>query len=246
MNKRQRQKLAIYRRKNPLGHIYITTNKINGLIYIGQCHYTPKEKSKYLGSGLELKHDIRKYGKENFKKEILEENIKSFKKLEEREIYWTKKFNPDLDPKIGYNRRMGNCSKISKRTLHKMSKSQKKWKRPPFPQHIRERFSREFKGKNGSFYGKKHTKESKSKISKAKIGKKRKPFTKETLKKLSDTKIGAKNPNAKVVKCYVNNRLVKIYPSVSTITRKFGYKKGKILYNIQHKRKIDKYLFEYQ
>lgn len=50
--------------------IYQTTNLINGKIYIGQ-HSTKKINDGYLGSGYRLKQAIKKYGRKNFKREIL-------------------------------------------------------------------------------------------------------------------------------------------------------------------------------
>ena len=52
-------------------YIYKTTNLINGKIYIGKRSHENPEKDKYLGSGNVLKQAISKYGKQNFKKEIL-------------------------------------------------------------------------------------------------------------------------------------------------------------------------------
>lgn len=69
--------------------IYKTTNMINNKIYIGK---DSKNNKNYYGSGKILKLAIKKYGKENFKKEILEECINQ-KELIEKEIYWIKKLN---------------------------------------------------------------------------------------------------------------------------------------------------------
>jgi len=53
------------------GFIYMTTNNINGMKYIGMCKNTHSK--KYLGSGKKLREAILEYGKENFTREILEE-----------------------------------------------------------------------------------------------------------------------------------------------------------------------------
>ena len=67
------------------GYVYRITNKINGRIYIGRKYFyayrTPKGKKrkvkqesdwkKYYGSCPELKEDIKRYGKEQFQREIM-------------------------------------------------------------------------------------------------------------------------------------------------------------------------------
>lgn len=50
--------------------IYKTTNLINNKIYVGM-HSTDNLNDGYLGSGWILKQAIKKYSKENFKREVL-------------------------------------------------------------------------------------------------------------------------------------------------------------------------------
>jgi group I intron endonuclease len=76
--------------------IYKTTNLVNGKFYIGK---DAKNKKSYLGSGNILKEAIKKYGKENFKKEILEV-CTSLEELSEREKYWIEKLDAI---NLGYN-----------------------------------------------------------------------------------------------------------------------------------------------
>jgi hypothetical protein len=75
--------------------VYITTNLINGKKYIGS---DSKNNPKYLGSGVFLNKAIKKYGKENFKKEILAkiDSIDIMKELEEYYIEYYNAYNSDM------------------------------------------------------------------------------------------------------------------------------------------------------
>jgi len=78
--------------------IYKITNKVNGKIYIGQ---DKNNNPNYLGSGKKIKRAVKKYGKENFIKEIIEECVDE-NHMNEREVYWIIFYNSQ-DRKIGYN-----------------------------------------------------------------------------------------------------------------------------------------------
>ena len=70
------------------GYIYKTTNLINNKIYIGKR--SGKFNKNYLGSGLALINAIKKYNKNNFKVEILEEAEDLIKLNELEKIYISK------------------------------------------------------------------------------------------------------------------------------------------------------------
>jgi group I intron endonuclease len=128
--------------------IYKTTNLINGKFYIGQ---DSKNNSEYLGSGLLLSKAIDKYGRENFKKEILEvcENKKT---LNEREIYWIKELKAI---ECGYNLTKGG------------SGGDTYIDNPNLPEILKK-----LSGESNHFYNKHHSDVSKSKISESNIGRK--------------------------------------------------------------------------
>lgn len=79
--------------------IYLTKNLINGKMYIGK---DSKSDPNYLGSGLILKNAIKKYGSTNFVKYILEDDIQDLNTLNEREIFYIKKYNA-VESDLFYN-----------------------------------------------------------------------------------------------------------------------------------------------
>jgi len=82
-----------------MGLIYKTTNLVNGKIYVGK---DMKNRSHYLGSGLILKQAIKKYGKENFKKEVIEDCGDDKEFLSVREIFWIRELRSNRQG-LGYN-----------------------------------------------------------------------------------------------------------------------------------------------
>jgi group I intron endonuclease len=72
------------------GYIYITTNLIDGKRYIGQRKFGKRE--PYFGSGKYLKNALKKYGIENFKKEILCE-CETKEELDVKEKYYIQQYN---------------------------------------------------------------------------------------------------------------------------------------------------------
>ena len=81
-----------------MAHIYKTTNLINGKRYIGKSRYNNPE---YYGSGINISRAIKKYGKENFIKEILEECSEDM--VDERERYHISLNEPEYNIAAGGN-----------------------------------------------------------------------------------------------------------------------------------------------
>lgn len=88
---------CIARRIRTMPYIYKTVNTINGKIYIGKSN---NNSSTYLGSGLKITAAIKKYGRDNFTKEILEECKRDI--VSDREKYWIQFYHSTNDS-IGYN-----------------------------------------------------------------------------------------------------------------------------------------------
>lgn len=67
--------------------IYETKNLLNGKLYRG-CHSTENIDDGYLGSGVVFQKALRKHGKENFKRTILEifDNVEEMIEAEKRYV----------------------------------------------------------------------------------------------------------------------------------------------------------------
>lgn len=93
------------------GYIYLITNLVNNKKYIGR-HFHSKTTNSYLGSGSLIKQAIKKYGRNNFKKEILEDCINTIEELYEKEIYYIKLYNA-VEDRMYYNISPGGIDRIT-------------------------------------------------------------------------------------------------------------------------------------
>jgi len=147
-----------------MSYIYLTKNMVNSKIYIGR--HTGK-KNHYIGGGHYFQNAVKKYGKENFRKVILEDNIEGNDLLNEREIYWIAFFN-STNRDIGYNLTIGGGGmlgfNLSQETKDKLSKAMMgKYKGKILTQKHRDKLSKALKGKIV-------TQETRTKMSKARVG----------------------------------------------------------------------------
>ena len=131
-------------------YIYLTTNNITGMKYIGK-HYGELEDT-YLGSGKLLKQNILKYGKENFTKSILyvsENDIEN----SEKEKQFIALYNAVSNP-LFYNIHEGGSGG---NTIVGYTPEEK--------EVLRRKLSEINRGKNNGMYGKHHTEQTKAFLS---------------------------------------------------------------------------------
>lgn len=157
-------------------YVYITTNLINGKQYVGS-HGSNTLQDGYLGSGSLLYQAIQKYGRHNFKKEILQhkDNIKEARLCEE---FYISKFNTLIPNGYNINPNGGIPGTQTPESIEKMRQSLKKvihndeWckkiskslkgKKKSFDQANR---LRELAKGNHNFKGKTHSTECRKKLS---------------------------------------------------------------------------------
>ncbi|MBN1046202.1 hypothetical protein DVW08_12705 [Clostridium botulinum] len=138
--------------------IYKVINKINNKIYIGQTTQTIERRWEgHLYDCKKAKNNkfynaINKYGKENFKIEIVENDISSQALLNEREIYWIKFYD---SYKSGYNSTLGGEeSPMHYKAVREKVSSTNKGR--VFSEEHRKKISIAHKGKPGTPYTEKH------------------------------------------------------------------------------------------
>lgn len=158
------------------GYIYKTTNLINDKIYIGQHKSQVFEGTKYLGSGKSLNKAICKYGKENFKVELLEW-CETKEQLNEREIYWISFFN-SREPTMGYNITIGGEGNTDWSEEDRLAQSNR-LKEKPKPLGFGNIVSLKLKNHPPTTHTQLHSNETKANMSKSRKGKKLPSHSKE-------------------------------------------------------------------
>ena len=141
-------------------YIYRITNKINGKTYIGQHKYKSLN-DDYMGSGALLKKAQKKYGMKNFEKEILYSRIQYKATADDME-----KFAIAKERALGkaeYNIADGGQGG-----------------------NLGEEVNKKLRGENNPFYGKRHSEETKKKMSEARKNKKFGPCSEETKRKIAE------------------------------------------------------------
>ena len=131
-------------------YIYLTTNIINGMKYIGK-HYGELDDA-YLGSGKLLKEDIAKYGKEHFHKSILYISNDDLENSE-KEKQFIALYNAVSNP-LFYNIHEGGYGGNATAGYS-----------PEEKEALRRKLSEVNKGKKNGMYGKHHTDETKAFLS---------------------------------------------------------------------------------
>lgn len=229
---------------NIYGFIYITENLINHKLYVGQKAFTEKWRT-YLGSGIMLTRAIKKYGKNNFKRHIINYACDE-KELNEMEFIYTKLFNV-VKNKYWYNLVYGGGfiglrgMKLSEEHKKKISKAKMGDKNPNYgkvyseeeKQKMKERFSGDKNpmfGKRGELspnYGRKHSEETKRKMSLAALGEKNhnyhQTWTDQHRKKYKEFCDLNGNPGSKETYCYdLDGNFIKSFKNANLAAEEFG------------------------
>jgi len=234
-------------------YIYCITNLINNKKYVGLSTKTVEESKNYYGSGILISKSLKKNGKINFKKEILENNL-TIDIICEREIYWIKEI--DCKYPNGYNLCDGGQGTLnpSDETRLKMSKAKKgvipynKGKSPS--DETRKNMSDSHKGIPGYYKGMTLSEEHKKSLSLSHMGNipsnKGIPMSEESKKKLSDSKKNISEEskikmrqnrpnNKKLSQIDINNgEVVNIFQSTREACRVTGYARKRLINCTKH------------
>ena len=151
----------------------------------------PEFDTRYLGSGKLLKRAVKKYGKENFKCDVIKW-CETEEELNKAERYYIKQYNAQKDDMFYNISEGGDWGNV---TNGMTQKEYENWKRKISP------------------LGRHHSEETKKKISQARIGIQ---FSEETIQKMRENNIGKNNPmyGIKWTEERRKNQSKKLYKSV--------------------------------
>lgn len=192
--------------------IYKHTNLINDKVYIGQTCASPviKRWGKE-GQGYERQpvfwKDIQRYGWNNFKHEIIEDNIFDIKTANLREQYWIKYYN-SMNPQRGYNQNAGGKESgfLSEETKERISLSLTQYYQTQEGKNTAKEHSLQMLGNKNPMYGQHRTQAEKDSLSKNRTGQ----------LNVNYHKYGVKNHLSKPVYCIELN---KYFGSALEVTR---------------------------
>jgi len=163
--------------------VYKTTNLVNGKFYIGVHKVSGRG---YLGSGLALKGAIKKYGRENFMRDILfsfDNSDAAY--LKEADVVNVEMINNPNCYNIGLG---GLCGPVMIGKTHPMyGKKHSKETRKKMSESHKGKYT----GENHPNYGKTISEEHKKKLREAHTGRK---LSKEHKKKMSEARKGENHP----------------------------------------------------
>ena len=212
--------------------LYKITNLVNGKIYIG-VHRTENLDDGYMGSGASIKAAIKKHGRDNFNKEILQLFDNEEAMFEAEAFIVNSDFvtssetynlitgglggSSENGKFIGswYRNKMATDPEFNAEMCKRISERSKRLEEEGrmFPNGTRGNWKRR---KNSpetrqklsiANTGKKHSEETKRKISEAQVGKPRKMHSEESKKKMSENRKGNASGvnNQNFGKCWIHN-----------------------------------------
>jgi group I intron endonuclease len=148
--------------------IYKVTNKTNGKYYIGK-HQTALLTDSYMGSGKLIRRAIKKYGSNNFIKEVL------YTFDSEKEMNIKEKELVNHNDSLCYNLNEGGhggWAFVHKNGLHKLPSPLKGKKTGPLSAERKKNMSVSKIGSKNPMYGRNHTDETKAQMSIVRKGRK--------------------------------------------------------------------------
>lgn len=211
--------------------IYQLKCTVNDKIYIGQAQnilnrfneHRRNRNGHLIYRDCILYRAIKKYGWDKFEISVLEK-VDDFEQLNECEIFWINKLNPEYNMKEG-----GDCA----RGWNHTEEAKKK---------MSETKSKMYLGENNPFYGKTHSEETKEKIRQARLGSKLSKEHREKISKSNKSHLKRK----KVMQYDLDGNQIMIHKSVSDAAKHVKVSQSNMSSHLTSRNKTCKgYVFKY-